>query len=186
MFDAKCSGTTATNTRVGEIWAAYKQAEFKRLRTKTQENYTNQWTFFETFVGALFIAENLTHAQLDELRDALREVRSKKLSVRIVRDIFATVRRVYCWAEGREMITKNRAESYRYKVAKSERTASRDEYTPAERGALLGTLNPMLSLEWRAYVALTICGHQGARQNAVLHLQWVDRCHLACAVGQKR
>src|SRR5262249_50742135 len=46
-----------------------------------------------------------------------------------------------------------------------------DEYRSDEFRAILAALDPCRATQWRAWVALAICGFQGARQNAVLHLQ---------------
>jgi integrase len=39
---------------------------------------------------------------------------------------------------------------------------------------MMAALDPKSATQWRAWVALTICGNQGVRQNAALHLQWDD------------
>ncbi len=179
IYNTRLAGTTPTRLAIGEMWRLYQKAEFSHLSQTTRDNYTHAWKFFEHFFGQRFFAENVTHERLDDLRDELRKRRKPPLSVRMVQDIFGMIRRVYRWADGRELIGKNRPGSYRYKIAKSERTRPRDEYEPDDRDRLLEHLDPNHYGDWRGYVALVICGMQGARQHAVLHLTWPDIDHEA-------
>lgn len=174
VYNAKLAGKAPTRLSIGTMWKAYQKAEFEHLGPATRKNYVHAWTFFDSFFGSRFEAEAVTHEKLDELRDELRKRRDPALSVRMVQDIFGMIRRVYRWAEGRELIGRNRPESYRYKIAKADRPDARDEFSPDERDKVLKALDPYDWKDWRAYVALTICGLQGARQHAVLHLTWSD------------
>jgi integrase len=174
VFEEKTVGRRPGRRTVRELWEAYKEAEFGSLRPKTRKNYEEHWAFFERFVGPRFAAETLTHKTLTDLKAALRVQRRPPLTVRGTRDVIAMVKRVYAWAQGSDLIAVNRASLYRFKVAKEERTPPPDEYTPEERDRLLAVLDPTSSRQWRPYVALAICGYQGVRQWAALHLEWPD------------
>ncbi len=85
-----------------------------------------------------------------------------------------TVKTVHGWAHRREYLALNLLAAYRFKTAKEDRTEPPAEYTAAEREAILKALSPLKSTEWRPHVAVAIAARQGARMNAILHLQWDD------------
>lgn len=156
---------------VGELGEKYLAATLPNLRANTRENYTAQWTAFADFVGPATRADLVRLTHLDDLRT---HYRAKGWAHKTVREVIATAKRAFKWAEGRELIPRNRLYAYVYHVAKDERTASPDEYSPEEFAKLLAAFDPTHGDHWRAWVVLTICGAQGVRQHAALHLQWAD------------
>lgn len=153
------------------MWEKYVAAEFPHLRPRTKEIYTEYWRRWENMWGAHFPAEDTTLDMVFEMRNAMAKL---KLSVTTTRETIKTVQRVYSWAERNEHIVRNKPRLYRFRVAKEERPEGRAEFRAHEFKALLDALDPANGLEWRPYVALAICGFQGVRQNAALHLQWAD------------
>lgn len=153
------------------MWEKYVAAEFPHLRPRTKEIYTEYWRRWENMWGAHFPAEDTTLDMVFEMRNAMAKL---KLSVTTTRETIKTVQRVYSWAERNEHIVRNKPRLYRFRVAKEERPEGRAEYREGEFDRLLAALDPKSGLEWRPYVALAICGYQGVRQNAALHLRWED------------
>ena len=78
------------------------------------------------------------------------------------------------WAERNELITRNRLRLFRFRVSKDERVESPAEYRDDDVVKILAALDPKLRTQWRPFVALAVCGAQGVRQHAVLHLKWDD------------
>jgi integrase len=107
-----------------------------------------------------------------EFRAAL--LKQHKLATSTARQTIRTVKMVYAWGEANELIDRNRIHAYKFKVAKEQRTESPAEYSGDETAKMMAALDPKSATQWRAWVALTICGNQGVRQNAALHLQWDD------------
>ena len=95
-------------------------------------------------------------------------------ALKTIRDSIDTVKLVFRWAETRELISRNRLHLFRFKVAKEDRPIPPAEYRGEEFAKILAALDPMSAWQWRPWVALAICGTQGARQNAVLHLKPSD------------
>ena len=87
-------------------------------------------------------------------------------------DIFG--RLVYGFGLDAQLIQKNLVGRFRYKVAKDKRPISADEHRMEEFGLLLEALPINRKGTWRAHVIFGVCGYQGARQWAVLHLKWSD------------
>jgi len=108
---------------------------------------------------------------VDQLRNALRR---RAIAVGHVERAIRLVKTVYGWAERREHLVRNRLAGYRFKRAKDERDVPPAEYSVEERERLTAALSPHRADQWRPWVAMRIAGHQGARMNAILHLQWAD------------
>lgn len=164
------SKADATPLTLVELWTCYVRAEWDHLRPNSRRLYTEHWRYWQAFVGPDFIANDVTLEMVDEFR---RE-QLKRLSVNTVNETIRSVRRVYNWGDGRELIQRNRVARYRIKTAKDDRRESPPEYQGAEFVKLLGALDPTDGRQWRAFVALAICGAQGVRSHAALHLKWTD------------
>ena len=163
--------TETSNLTLREMWDRYTTAEFTHLRPRTRANYAQRWAEWERFVGRHFIADDVTL----EMFDGFRRARARLgLAVNQTSEAIKVVKLVYGWAQRRELISRNRAALYRFKFAKEDRPQPVQEYHPADFSKLLGQLDPRSSREWRAWVALAICGTQGGRISAVLHLRWDD------------
>jgi integrase len=159
---------------VKQVWAQYRAAAFPTLRPNTTRNYDRQFALFADVVGWGARAEHVRLTHLDAVRKHYREDRTPPLAHRTVREAIATAKMVWAWAEGRELLQRNRLHRYRYRIAKEERTESPPEFTDEEFLAMIAALDPEKGTQWRSWVTLMICAAQGARQHAVLHLQWAD------------
>jgi len=159
------------------LWDLFIADQGNHLRQRTQDLYLEYWNRWEIFAGAGFPAEQVTRVMIMQFRRELetRQGRDKKgLAATTVRDCLKVVKRVYSWAEQAEILEVNRWRSYTFKVGKDQRPVPPAEYRTDDHGKILAALRPELASQWRAYVALAVCGFQGARQNAVLHLRWAD------------
>lgn len=154
-----------------ELWDAYQLAEFPHLRPNTIRLYKDGWQKWEQPWGANFPAADASPQMLDEFR---RTLDKSGLAVNTARLTIRVVKAVYAFGERRELLERNRLASWRFKLAKEKRPEPPKEFTGAEFAKLLGVLDPAKPSQWRAYVALALCGYQGVRQNAVLHLRWDD------------
>ncbi len=171
--EARGRGTVRVPDRLTlrALWERYAEAEFPHLRLKTQTLYVGYWRKWELFLGREFIAEDARLEHLDQLRNALRR---RAIAVGHVERAIRLVKTVYGWAERREHLVRNRLAGYRFKRAKDERDVPPAEYSVEERERLTAALSPHRADQWRPWVAMRIAGHQGARMNAILHLQWAD------------
>ena len=173
LFTKLSAGTAARPQllTLQDVWERYVTAEFPHLRTRTKALYTENFRLWATTWGWEFIAERTTLEMADDFRKAMTE---QGYAINTMRQVIYTVNRVLSWADGRELIARNRLSRYRFKVKKEDRPVPPPEHRGAEFGQILAQLDPALASQWRSWVALTICGVQGARQNAVLHLQPSD------------
>jgi integrase len=155
------------------IWRMYVDAEFDGHRPKTRQNYTDNWNKWELFRGPGSIAEDARPDDVDRFRKALR---AQNLGVGTIQRIVTTIKRVFNWADGRDLLNRNRLSSYRYRIAKDERPVPPGEYTRKEREAIIAALAKRRhrSDGWRPWAAVMLEGHQAARAHSVLHLRWED------------
>jgi integrase len=151
-----------------ELWERYATANLGRLRPNTQRLYLDAWRTWETMWGAGFPADEATLEMVDTLRLALTK---QGRAVTSIGQVIKTAKLVHKWGRLRKLLKHNDLADYRYQLGKDQRPKSPDEYTGAEYEAMLAVLEKRA---WRPFVAFTICGEQGARQNAVLHLKWSD------------
>jgi hypothetical protein len=80
-------------------------------------------------LGRDFFAEDANKGMLDQFRAALqRQGLAVGHQQRVIRDIKA----VYAWAEGRELLARNRLAGYRFKTAKEAERPRPSEYRRAE------------------------------------------------------
>lgn len=156
---------------VAALWDRYSEAVFPSLRPKSKVLYRYFWKRFEAFAGAHTTAEDLTIETMNGLRRALE---AQGAAVNTIRRVMAVTRMVFLYGETHELIAKNRVGRYVYRVAKEARPTAPAEYRMPEFRALLAQFDPTKASQWRPAVALALCGYQGARQNAVLHLRWED------------
>jgi integrase len=154
-----------------QIWERFAEAEFPALRPKSKKLYKEYWLRWETMWGDEFIAERTTLDMANQFRAALTK-QGKALST--IRHSLETVKMVYKWASKHELLERNKLALYEFKVPKESRVAPPPEYRTEDFRKILAKLDPNRATEWRAYVALSICGYQGVRQNSVLHLKWSD------------
>jgi integrase len=154
-----------------QLFQAFAAEEYPAIRYNTQRLYRENWRQFETFVGSHVPADDVG---MDSCRELRQELERRGLKVNTIAKVFHTVRRVYRWGEEHELIERATPLRYRYKVAKDARPASPAEYRTEEFTALLAALPLDRATTWRAHVVLALCGYQGVRQHAALHLQWAD------------
>lgn len=154
-----------------ELWRRFSESHFAHLRLRSRRLYDQYWKHFANFAGPHTLAGDATTETLERLRAAMDR---KPYAVNTIMKTMNTVRMVFRWAEARELIGRNRVGLYVYRVAKEQRPVSPAEFRDEDFRALLATLKPDHGQFWRPLVALTLCGLQGARQHAVLHLRWDD------------
>ena len=159
---------------VSQLFRRFLDTQTAHLRPNSIRLYRERWGHWEAFVGPHAIAEELGWESMGLLRTYLERDRPRPLAVSNIAAVFTTVRYVYRWARGAKLIRENQVDGFRYRIAKEQRVESPDEYRMDEFRAILAQLPVTSARHWRAHVALTICGYQGARQNAVLHLRWAD------------
>lgn len=154
-----------------QLYTAFAAEEYPALRPNTQRLYRDNWASFAAFVGTHVIAEDVG---LQSCRDLRQELERRALAVNTIAKVFHTMRRVYRWGEEHELLAVAKPLRYRYKVAKENRPTPPAEYRSEEFMALLHALPLDKATTWRAHVVLALCGYQGVRQNAALHLRWED------------
>lgn len=154
-----------------QVWELYATANFPALRERSQKLYLENFRRWAITWGWEFIAEDTTLEMADEFRATCAKL---GLGISTTRKTIYDVKMVFAWAEGRELMQRNRLQRYRFKVAKEDRPTPIDEYRAVDFGKLLGQLDPRRGNNWRPYVTLGICGLQGARQHSVLHLAVAD------------
>lgn len=161
---------TAQRLTLRGLWDAYQLAEFAHLRDNTRRLYTDGWRKWEQAWGPDFPADDVTPQMLDQFRAALE---GAGLAVNTVRMAIRAVKMVHAFGDQRNLI-RNRLAPWRFKLAKEKRPVPPPEFRAGDFQRILAALDPAKPGQWRAYVALALCGYQGARQHAVLHLRWDD------------
>lgn len=160
---------------LARLWQLYAEANFPHLRPRTKALYQENFRRWALMWGWEFIAERTTLEMADEFRATAKKL---GLATSTIRKTIYDVKMVFAWGEQRELLTRNRLRMYRFKVAKEDRPKPIDEYRAAEFRRILSQLNPARPEQWRGYVALGLCGLQGARQNAVLHINALEDIRL--------
>lgn len=156
---------------VRELWLRYQKAEWDTLREKSHRVYAHGWRAWEVFVTPQAIAEDLGMLTVGEFRaDRVRA----GWALSTTRKAIDVVKIVYLWGLRAKLLNRNEVRDYRFKIAKEDRVAGPAEYSQEEFRRILAELDLASRTEWRARAVLEICGLQGARQNAVLHLQKAD------------
>jgi integrase len=153
------------------LFRAFAQSEFRSLRLNTRRIYTENWGHFERRAGPHTLADD---AGMETCRKVCDELEAKGLAVNTIAGVFRTVRRVYRFGQEHELVQKARPLNYRYKVGKDQKPEIPAEYRGEEFRAILAQLPLEGATTWRAHAALALCGYQGVRQNAALHLKWSD------------
>jgi integrase len=154
-----------------ELWARYAEAEFPTLRPRSQQLYTEYWRRWEVFAAAESIAEDLGPETMARFRASLE---ARGLAPSTIGQTLRTVKLVYAWGYRHRLLAQNDVRDYRYKIAKERRTTAPAEYRSADLTSLLVHLPLDRATTWRAHAVLLLCGTQGVRQKAVLHLRWED------------
>lgn len=154
---------------VRALWEAYQTAEFPHLRPRSRVLYAQYFRKWEQFIGPASLADDLTPTLCYKFRAELDQ-----LATATMRKTIDVVRVVYNWGERNELLQHNRWHLFKLKIAKERRTAPRAEYRQDEFLKIWRQFDPAKAGQWRAYVAVGLLGIYGARQNAILHLQWGD------------
>jgi integrase len=160
---------TATLT-VEQLFQRFEEENAAHLRPNTRRIYRQTFAEFQNFVGPHTIAEDCTRDNCVKLRAHLE---SRTLAINTMRRVFVTVRRVYRWGEHAGMIPPSSILRYTFQVAKDRRPVPPPEYRLEEFVAIIAAC-PLDGTRWRPGAILRLCGYQGARQHAVLHLAWSD------------
>jgi integrase len=157
------------------LWIRYERANGESWRPKTRRGYEEYRDALEDhFTPTAKVAE-ITLDDVDEFRTkrrAQKNRRGEKMAHSQVRRQIGFLRQLMNFAEGRELIPRNRLRAYRYVVPKSERDARPGEYSRTELLAIAAQLAE--PRHWRPRGIVTLCGSLGTRINAVLHLKWAD------------
>lgn len=154
------------------LYDAFAESEYSHLRERTKELYAEHWRYWQLMWASDFVAEDATLDMLIQFRTALEK---RNLAVTTIGRAITTIKSVHQWGLAHEHLSRNRLHSYRYRVAKEKRAIPPAEYRAGDFGKLLEALDPKRpGGSWRAYCVLALCGYQGARQRAVLHLRWDD------------
>ena len=153
------------------LWERFAEGEFPHLRPRTQQLYREHWDKWELFLGREFMAEDAKLETVDSFRASLKR---NGIGVTHTRKIVGTVKTVYAWGERRELLSRNRLASYRFKIAKEDRPTAPGEYSADELDRILAQMNYRRRDGWRPWVAVMLGGHQGTRSHAILHLRWED------------
>jgi integrase len=153
------------------LWERFAESEFPHLRPKTRDLYRTYFRMWLKTWGEPFPAERTTLAMVAKFR---AEMTKLGRGVTMVGKAIQAVKTVYAWGERQELLSRNRVRLYRYKVAKESRPVGPSEYRLDECRRILDALSPRDANQWRAWAALTLCGMQGTRENAVLHLKVED------------
>lgn len=156
---------------VGMLWDRFVEAEFPTLRPKTQKVYTDYWRAWAVYVGDETIAEDLGVGTVTAFKADLEK---REWAPNTMHRAIQTVKTVYAWGVRAEQLSRNAVRDYRFKTAKEKRREKPGEYRADELAAILAQLPVEKATTWRAHGVLAICGYQGARVNAVLHLRWED------------
>jgi integrase len=178
VVDALEARTLPARVTVAELWGRYAESELTNIRKRTFQLNADAWRKWELFVGREKVAEDLGVDTLTSFRAYLEKpgaYNKKGLAIRTSRRHIGAIKLIYNWGEAHEMLTRNRMHRFRFKIAKDKRPAKVAEYRGDEFTPILAQL-PITGAtrHWRAGGVIAICGYQGARQNAVLHLQWTD------------
>lgn len=163
----------ATAITTADLWERYRADQWAHLRPNTRRNYEEQWRRWEQWIGPHTLAASVRRDRLPRFREHLE---GQGLRLSVVRATIKQVQRVYRWADDEEILPPTRIPGWRFRVPKDRlrEFESPPEYSREEFEAILAQLDPTSPTQWRPWVALTLCGLQGARQHAVLHLQWAD------------
>jgi integrase len=156
---------------VTQLWEAFCRERAPAWRTNTTRLNNEDWAHFSNFVGPHTLAEGVGRETIAAFRE---EMERREYAVSTIRRCISTARQVWGFAQDADLILKSRIGNYRYRVHKDKQTEPPDEYRMEEFGALLEAIPIDRRGGWRAHVALGICGYQGNRSWAVLHLQWAD------------
>lgn len=175
LRDSRERGGPAEPITIGKLWESFTEDHFRHLARNTQRIYTEGWRYFELFAGRHFLADDVTLPMISALR---LELERRGLRVSVQRNSISTVKLVYKWGHRRELLTRNRVALYEFRMSKVQRARVKadapSEYRREQFRALLAQFDPESATQWRAYVTLALCGYQGRRQHAVLHLQVED------------
>jgi integrase len=151
------------------LWARYRAANAADWRPKTAKGYAAHAATVIDLLDGKTLVIDIGLEDLDAFKAAQR---GRGIAHAQVRRQIGFVRQLVNWAEGRELLTRNRLRAYRYTTPKDEQGEEPAEYSREQLLAIAAELaKPQ---HWRARAAITIAGSLGPRINAVLHLCWPD------------
>jgi integrase len=159
-----------------ELWQAFSTSEFPHLRGNSKRLYEENFAYWMLIYGEHFLVARTTLSMMAQFRLTLEAAgrKGRPLAVRTVQGIVQSVKIVYRWAKRNALIAENPLADYVFKIAKDKRPVSPPEFRDSEFRQLLAAIDPRSSTQWRAFVALALCGFQGKRQQQVLHLKPED------------
>lgn len=171
--------SAAASPTVAELWNAYTESsDYRQLRERSRAYYLDAWNLFVSIVPLSMLADDVTVRTLELMRTTLEDVKRERtgrpLALNTIRKAISIIKSVWTWGERTEMLTRNRIHRFMFKVGKEKKPVPPDEYTREEFERLLGGLSFDRAQERTPFCVLALCGYQGARINAVVHLRWED------------
>lgn len=161
-----------------QVFDRYVLAHAEAWREKTRVNEVRRWRYFAEAVGPHTFADLVTEDTLDEVRRALRAVRSARAKTGIapaqVAAILGNVKRVFKFAAKRKYLDHDPLASYTIRKAKDERPMNVAEFPPDEAARVIARFSPKDSRRWRAWVVATLAANQGTRVAAILKAHDAD------------
>jgi integrase len=152
------------------LFTAFREDQFDHLRPNTRRIYQQTWAEFQNLSGPHTLAADCTRADCVKLR---RHLESRALAINTMRRVFVTTRRVFRWGEDAGLIPPSSILRYVFQVGKDRRPVAPPEYRLEEFVAIIAAC-PLAGRRWRSGAILRLCGYQGIRQHAALHLAWED------------
>lgn len=128
------------------------------LRPATVRNYRNEMRLWFHFIGRTAKADSLTHDDVDGFRTRMAQ---HGYAVHSARRAINTVRRVMRWAHGREMVERDRLETYHFRVGKDAQVLEPGEYGAGEIMGVLRQLNPRKPRYWRPWAEFLLATETG-------------------------
>ena len=156
---------------VGELFEKYVNANVAKWRPATLKNARNNWRLFQETVAPTVYADHVTQETLDEVRKTLR---NRRIAPNQVRAATTRVLAVWNWARRRALLSENLLAGYDNALPKDGQPLDVPEYTPDDVAKIIGQFDYRTSRAWRPWCAIQLASLLGARQNALLNLEWSD------------
>jgi integrase len=153
----------------GDVWSRYLVSATHHLAPRSLKLYSDAWKEWQQHRGAESPAESFDHFDIERFRRVLED---RGLATATIRMTIQNIRGVYNWALHNDLISRNRWNTYKLKVAKNRRTKPRAEYRHTDALRIWQAFNPTLAGQWRPWVAVGLLLCFGFRQNEVLPLDW--------------
>jgi integrase len=149
----------------------YVKSKLPEWRQATRINTQGKWKRILAIIPPRTFADLITPETLDELREIMRK--SGRAPAQTAAHI-TQIKAAFTFAMSRKLLVENPIADYKVRLGKDDRPRSVAEYTPAEAAGIMASLDYRTMRAWRPWVAITLAGVLGMRQNALLYLEWRD------------